>query len=1622
MGLKSSPGGGLRLLLEGGDRGGRIATESLQQRLSGDLPAALGFVLQADEASSRALVTADGAVDYAAVAAHVCEAVAAAQARCADEDAAPAAIEPVPAEQRDGSTQEAGPSAGAPPAAGTPAPTTPAPGASSRTAGAAGANGSDSSSGRLGPRDVFLAEMRGSCDIQDGHLLSRANFSTLRGNVCVFKGRWMYEVQLGSRGIMQLGWTTLGARFTSEEGIGDSRDSYAYDGKRRRRWNVEAVAYGESWAVGDVIGCCIDMDAGTISYTRNGVDLVCVGGVGGVAFRGVRRMMPGMAYFPGISLSYSESCWVNFGARPFAYPAPGYRPLQQRLRSGGEPRPRTAAAAYLAGCLSRLLEVTGPGAATSPATAAALVAVRSLPLGSHLRPAPFAAHMPEWVAPGGFTQSQLGALRCQILSFKLLSKLLRNREEQQKDDRQQALERQPQGEEEEQQQGEEEQQQQEQQKGEKQQQARERGEQRRRRQHEAASLEGSLRPELLSGCHPPPLPPAAAPTSPTGGPRLDAAAVEAAAAGLDVASGSKPAVVEVGAGRPAIDEADCLLLASVLVSRLGPMCLEPYLVEAAVLPLLRDTWGRGAARDRERLSRLADWLAAAAEPEELQGLVSTAAEALGRQVRGCVWAREQLPHSAAAAGLELWGALLVQPALRRRWVAGPDWMRQLEALLSVRQPTSGDLGQLFPNIEWNESDRQFVLRAAMDPTSDRSHLARDMAAVTAALDKVESLQSEVLLRLWEHTGASGGASTGSAVGPAGQQEQGSLVAALAAAAGSEQQEQEQEQEQEQQEWQEEQTPRREGTTAAPTAAAQPGRLASFPISEEEEEERESSGVEDALPGLTSDTSESEEEEAGPLSGPEGDEGLPGHLVRCFLQYLIDRNHGATRNVPPPGLSDPSVLVSAYWATARLARRQLELAHGRPLARADDPYWDEACLGGTLSHLAREHPPPRGDRAPLRVPPSVRHAAWDAGGLPPSPQLRRPGQPLLESWLWDRLLVLHHLGVAPALRELFGHVHSLEQAMATLAALSERQGASASARLAADCKREVVSSLRHHGWHQGWLLSPWKQEAAMSVAVTACRVMEAAAEQREGLLRYVPELYLETTLDMLHAVRRAEPSVVADGLANRGLDIVIGLVVGHLTDRRIINPDTRGILLQAGWSMWVMLQEQDCLDVVAANPLARARLMPSLMELVGEQRFWVQVVNVLLVVVEGTGFLQPAPGAAARSAAGPLAALRHLLPATCAADPGRCGEYFTHVFGYANWALTELVVALDEVQSTAAPRRGLDLGGSSAAAHALRRASVTGELCISLLRVLEFTADQLPGRFLAGPPLNMTRLSELVSFALPAVLRAGTAAALRRLASSAAAAGGPRLGQADLLRPLSGVLVALWLAEEGRAAQEQEGEEQQGQQGQQKEGPAQPEWKVEHSLVQAVAGLEAVTVAHLEALEAMDWGPEAAKPAGREQVAQLRGLLGAVRAARAAAVAARAGAEAGGAGAEEPPAEFLDPIMCTLMQARGAEWRSDPVVLPDSRVTIDRPTIERHLLTSATDPFSRAPLAAEQLLPDDALLAQIQAWLARQRAGAGPPCAAGAEAAGADAAGAEGREEHGAAEAAAEAVASDSSSS
>lgn len=81
-----------------------------------------------------------------------------------------------------------------------------------------------------------------------------------------------------------------------------------------------------------------------------------------------------------------------------------------------------------------------------------------------------------------------------------------------------------------------------------------------------------------------------------------------------------------------------------------------------------------------------------------------------------------------------------------------------------------------------------------------------------------------------------------------------------------------------------------------------------------------------------------------------------------------------------------------------------------------------------------------------------------------------------------------------------------------------------------------------------------------------------------------------------------------------------------------------------------------------------------------------------------------------------------------------------------------------------------------------------------------------------------------------------------------------------------------------------------------------------------------------------------------------------------------------------PEEFLDPLLGTIM--------NDPVILPNSQMTLDRTSIVRHLLryvftsvtsillmycSDATDPFTRVPLTMDQVIPNVELKKKIEVW-------------------------------------------------
>ncbi|KAI8923151.1 hypothetical protein BC831DRAFT_472405 [Entophlyctis helioformis] len=121
-------------------------------------------------------------------------------------------------------------------------------------------------------------------------------------------GRYAYEFTLRTDGLVQIGWATEDCLLDPEagDGIGDDVHSYAYDGKRMKKWHAkqfEKESYGTAWASGDTITTLIDLDQCTITYYANGVSL-------GVAFEDIE---PFKTWCPAVSLSSKESGIFRFG-------------------------------------------------------------------------------------------------------------------------------------------------------------------------------------------------------------------------------------------------------------------------------------------------------------------------------------------------------------------------------------------------------------------------------------------------------------------------------------------------------------------------------------------------------------------------------------------------------------------------------------------------------------------------------------------------------------------------------------------------------------------------------------------------------------------------------------------------------------------------------------------------------------------------------------------------------------------------------------------------------------------------------------------------------------------------------------------------------------------------------------------------------------------------------------------------------------------------------------------------------------------------------------------------------------------------------------------------------------
>ena len=149
------------------------------------------------------------------------------------------------------------------------------------------------------------------------------NFVSTFANNCVIKGKWCYEVTLLTGGLFQIGFCQLNTKITITEGVGDSKNSYGFDGFRKILWKGEKFFYGNYWDFGDVLGVCLDLDNRTIEYFLNGKSM----GIGD------KNILVGenVAYFPAASMSRGQACVFNFGQIPFKYEYKGYQSFDTPL-------------------------------------------------------------------------------------------------------------------------------------------------------------------------------------------------------------------------------------------------------------------------------------------------------------------------------------------------------------------------------------------------------------------------------------------------------------------------------------------------------------------------------------------------------------------------------------------------------------------------------------------------------------------------------------------------------------------------------------------------------------------------------------------------------------------------------------------------------------------------------------------------------------------------------------------------------------------------------------------------------------------------------------------------------------------------------------------------------------------------------------------------------------------------------------------------------------------------------------------------------------------------------------------------------------------------------------------
>jgi len=164
----------------------------------------------------------------------------------------------------------------------------------------------------------------GGATLANGNLqfsfASAVNWITCNSTMGMSSGKWYWEVSPTSTGGTLYCQVGINRNWANDLAIPLSSNVYGYsysahNGNKGN--NGSGSAYGSTWTVNDIIGIAFDADAGTLTFYKNNTSQ-------GVAYSGLASG----DYVPAVSLTETQTAYINLGQRPFAYTAPsGFKAL-----------------------------------------------------------------------------------------------------------------------------------------------------------------------------------------------------------------------------------------------------------------------------------------------------------------------------------------------------------------------------------------------------------------------------------------------------------------------------------------------------------------------------------------------------------------------------------------------------------------------------------------------------------------------------------------------------------------------------------------------------------------------------------------------------------------------------------------------------------------------------------------------------------------------------------------------------------------------------------------------------------------------------------------------------------------------------------------------------------------------------------------------------------------------------------------------------------------------------------------------------------------------------------------------------------------------------------------------